>query len=205
VKPATAEQIAHAKERARKKRVFLGGPFSGTNPAPWIGEVLGKHKFTIISGGRMGMVKEVIDQASAKGAKNISVIIEPWAEKIPGQGNIQGKARNITAKGRESQGVRPLHERLGMLQTHKVRAYLFLYPGEAQFSGTMTELQAIINAHTLEPITNKQWRRPIILIGEQWTPVYTQIQKDYTKKWDTLKDVLKIVSNEEELEKALEG
>jgi hypothetical protein len=203
INPATAEQITAAKEKSRKKRVFLGGPFSGTNPSPWVGKVLGKYKLTIFTGGRLGPVKEVIEEAIGHGAKNISVIVEPWGEKF--NPNIKGKARNIVAKGNGHFGVRPMHERLSILQTHKVKGYLFLYPGEAQFSGTMTELQTIINAHTLEPMTNKQWKRPILLIGEQWKPIYEQIKKDYSKRWDTIKDVLKIITNEEELEQALKA
>jgi|GEM_PF-5577523 len=200
-KRITQEELAQLLEQRRKRRVFLGGPFSGTNPFPWVGQVLGKHKLCIITGGRLGPVKEVVDSAIEFGAKNISIVVEPWQNKM--NPNIRGKARNIIAKGNQKSGVRPLHERLGRLQTHKVKCYLFLYPGEAQFSGTMLELQAILNAHALEPMTNTQWKRPILLIGEQWGPMYKQIQKDYERKWGSLKDYLKIVKNEKELEHAL--
>jgi len=199
---STPEQIALLMERNRKRRVFLGGPFSGTNPAPWVGKVLGKHKLTVITGGRMGPVNEVIKDAIGHGAKNISVIVEPWQTQF--NPNIKGKARNITAKGNERIGVRPLQERLGILQTHKVKGYLFLYPGAKTFSGTMLELQAIVNAHTIEGMTSKQWKRPIILIGKEWKPVFEQIKSDYASKWDSLKENLVVVENEEQLEKALQ-
>jgi len=199
---ASAEQLAAAKERARKRRISLFGPFSGANPAPWVGKVLGKHKLRIITGGRMGPVDEIVKEAIGHGAKNISVIVEPWAKGF--NPNIPGKARNITARGNDRMGTRPLQERLGILQTHKIKGYLFLYPGAKTFSGTMLELQAIVNAHTLEGITSKQWSRPIILIGKEWKPVFEQIKSDYASKWNSLKDNLIIVENEEQLDRALQ-
>jgi predicted Rossmann-fold nucleotide-binding protein len=198
------KNMAKAKERARKRRIFLGGPFSQTqSPVPtWAGRVLGKKRMILITGGRLGPVNEVVAEAMKKGGKNISVILEPWAEKF--NPNIKGKARNITPKGNERTGTRPVYQRLGLLHTNKVRAYAFIYPGEKTFSGTMMELQAIVNAYTVESMSKKAWKRPIILLGNEWKRTVEQIQKDYASKWDSLKDYLIVATNEEELKKALE-
>jgi hypothetical protein len=201
IKRATTEQIAIAKEKARKKRIFLSGPFSGNTSAPWLGKVLGKHKMTIITGGRLGAVNEVVQEALGHGAKNISVILSPWETQF--NPNIKGKARNIISKGNERTGTRAVSDRLGTLLTHKVKGYAFLYPGPKTFSGTMMELQALVNAYTVEAMTKQQWKRPIILVGAEWKPVFEQIKNDYASKWNSLKEHLIVVENEVELERTL--
>jgi hypothetical protein len=204
-KPLTAqpEELERSRARRANRRVFLGGPFSpvtGVQPPYWVGEVLGRKKMTIISGGRLGTTKDVIETGLDIGAKNISVVVEGLEAIGP---NIKGKARRIVAKETKN-GARPLHTRLGLLQNHRVKAYLFLYQGEAQYSGTQLELQAIINAQVLEPITKQKWPRPILLIGPEWKETRQKILKDYAKRGMHLNDLIRIVENPKQLEQALQ-
>jgi hypothetical protein len=195
----TKPQIAAMK---RNRRVSLFGSFSGeaTKLHEGVAKILGQKKLTIVSGARLGPVGKVINAAMGKGAKNISVIVDPWSKFTP---NIAGKARNIKKTSNPKTGSRELHERLATLQTSRVKAYLFLPQGKAQFSGTMLELQSIINAFKLEPITNKTIRRPILLIGKEWKPVRDQIRKDYAKDWPKLRRYIKVIEDPNELKKIL--
>jgi hypothetical protein len=188
----------------RNRRVGIYGSFSGetTKLHRDVAKVLGRKKLTLISGGRLGPTGDVIKEALGRGAKNISVIVEPWAKEF--NQNIAGKARNITAKETKSTGARELHNRLGLLQNSKVKAYVFL-PGNKgkQFSGTMLELQSIVNAYTIEHLTKKIRRRPILLIGEEWKSTYEQIRRDYAKQWPKIGRYIRVITDSKQLENIL--
>ena len=193
-------QIAAIK---RNRRVSVFGSFSGetTKLHQDVANVLGRKKLTIVTGGRLGPVGDVVKQATGMGAKNISVIVDPWAQQF--NPNIVGKARNIVAKTNPKTGAREMYQRLATLQTGRVKAYMFLPSGAKQFSGTMLELQSIVNAFVLEPLSTKIERRPILLIGSEWRPVRNQIRKDYAKAWPKLRRYIRVIENISELEKIL--
>lgn len=194
--------IQRAKLKSNK-RISAFGSFSGetTKLHKDVANVIGKKKLTIITGARMGPIGKMVDQAMKKGARNISIIVEPWGKKI--NPNIKGKARNITIKNDSKKGIRPLAGRLGALQTQKVKAYLFLPSEPKTFSGTMLELQSIVNMYTLEPLTNKTVRKPILLIGKEWKPIYEQIRKDYAKSWPKIGRYIRLIKRAEQLEKII--
>lgn len=218
VKKATPEQLAAAKERARLNRITLFGPFSGVTPTPWVSEVLAKRRFTIISGGRAGPVKEIIESGiipgKKVGVKNIAIGVPGMPELLENK-NTKGKTRNVIIQGNERRGTRPLSERLAALHGHKTKAYLVLYPGEKEFSGTMMEMQGILNALGIEPMMKgqKQWPRPLILIGEQWKSAdvqkqlkstYERMQEGYKSRWEAIKDRILVASTQKELEEILD-
>ncbi len=187
-----------------RRRVFVGGSFSSPI-APeysWVGDVLGRHKLTLVTGGRLGAVKDVVEKAIGGKAKNVSVIFKGWDKKF--NPKISGKAGNVVVK-RNASGIRPFNQRLGLLLSSNIGAYAFLPPEGKVFSGTMLEVHTLIHTMILEAtVSKKKNLRPVIFIGYPWRSTLEYMRGSYKPAdWAKIQKYIKYANTAEELESFL--